>query len=391
MGPGGGVRLGIDITAAVRQGAGIGRFTRELVRALLALGEPHHYLLFAATGGLPRAVWQPRLDYLLQPAREHGLKCEIRLTFVSDDWLHRLWHRARLPIPIEWLMGRVDLFYEPDFVLPPTLPGTPTLLTVHDLTFIRDPDSAFPKLRRYLNRVVPRSVRRATHVLADSLATRQDLCELFGVAPEKVTVIYGGVSGCFAPVTGAEQLAAVRARYGLGHAPFVLGLGTLQPRKNYKRLIQAIAGLECETPELVIAGGKGWLYQDILDEVGRWGLSGRVRFPGFVDDRDLPALYSAAAVLAYPSLYEGFGLPVLEAMACGTPVITSNVSSLPEVAGEAALMVSPTDVAALREALQRVLTDATLRATMVERGLAQARRFTWEGAARQLHQVLERF
>ena len=391
------VRIGIDITSAVRQGAGIGRFTRELIRALLSLDSPHEYILFAATGGLPRSITEPRLAYVTQPAIARHLQFAIcNLQFLSDDWLHRIWHRARLPIPIEAAIGRVDLFHEPDFVLPPTLPRTPTVLTVHDLTFVRDPESAFPRLRRYLNRVVPRSVARATHVLADSAATKNDLVELFHTSPDKITVLYGGVDARFAPVRDPERLAAVRAKYNIGLDPFILGIGTIQPRKNYKRLIQAF----CHSPtsprslrlsNLVIVGGKGWLYDDIFAEVKRLGLEGCVLFPGFVDDDDLPALYSAADVLAFPSIYEGFGLPILEAMACGTPVVTSVTSSLPELAGDAALLVEPTDVDAIAAALRRLLQEADLRRRLVAAGFDQARKFTWEKAAAQLLEIYNSF
>jgi len=387
------MRIGIDITSAVRQGAGIGRFTRELIRAYLALDLPHEHVLFAATGGLPRSTTEPRLTYITQSAQARHLKVRIcNSRVLSDDWLHRLWHRARLPVPIEALIGRVDLFHEPDFVLPPTLLRTPTVLTVHDLTFIRDAESALPKLRRYLNRVVPRSVARATLVLADSLATQGDLVELFGTSPDKITTMYGGVDGRFAPVRDQVHLTAIRAKYNIGPEPFILGLGTLQPRKNYRRLVQAFSELGPSTSglRLVIAGGKGWLYDSIFSEVQRLGLKGRVLFPGFVDDDDLPALYSAAELLAYPSLYEGFGLPVLEAMACGTPVVTSNTSSLVEVGGDAALLVEPADVDAIADAIRRILTDADLRQALVARGLEQARRFTWEKAALQLKGVYER-
>ena len=385
------MRIGIDLTSAVRQGAGIGRFTRELIRAYLALDPPHEHVLFAATGGLPRAVTEPRLAYITQPALARRLKFEIcDLKFLSDDWLHRLWHRARLPVPIEALIGRADLFHEPDFVLPPTLPRTPTVLTIHDLTFIRDAESAPPKLRRYLNRVVPRSVARATHVLADSLATQNDLIELFGTSPEKITAMYGGVDARFAPVRDPARLSAVRARYNIGPEPFILGLGTLQPRKNYQRLIQALSKLPPSELRLVIVGGKGWLYDSVFSEVKRLGLESRVIFPGFANDDDLPALYSAAELLAYPLLYEGFGLPVLEAMACGTPVVTSTTSSLVEVGGDAALLVEPTNVDAIAKAINRVLTDADLRHALVMRGFDQARRFTWEKAALQLKEIYER-
>jgi glycosyltransferase involved in cell wall biosynthesis len=394
------VRIGIDITSAIRQGAGIGRFTRELIRAFLSLdsmgGPSHEYILFAATGGLPRSITEPRLAYVTQPAITRHLKFEIcNLRFLSDDWLHRIWHRARLPIPIETAIGRVDLFHEPDFVLPPTLPRTPTVLTVHDLTFVRDPESAFPRLRRYLNCVVPRSVARATHVLADSAATKNDLVELFHTSPDKITVLYGGVDARFAPVRDPERLAAVRAKYNIGLDPFILGIGTIQPRKNFRRLVQAFSHLRppafASDLKLVIAGGKGWLYDDIFAEVKRLGLEGCVLFPGFVDDDDLPTLYSAAEMLAFPSIYEGFGLPILEAMACGTPVVTSVTSSLPELAGDAALLVEPTDVDAIAAALRRLLQEANLRHRLVAAGFDQARKFTWEKAAAQLLEIYTSF
>ena len=387
------MRIGIDITSAVRQGAGIGRFTRELIRAYLSLDLPDEHTLFAATGGLPASVTNGRLDYMTGLARRSALStCRLPL---ADDWLHRLWHRARLPVPIEALIGRVDLFHEPDFVLPPTLPRTPTVLTVHDLTFIRDAQSALPKLRRYLNRVVPLSVARATHVLADSMATRNDLIELLHTPDEKITVLYGGVDGRFAPVRDPDKLAAVRARYDIGPEPFILGLGTIQPRKNYQRLIQAFSNLLplghlTSNLRLVIVGGKGWLSDSIFAQVKRLGVADRVMFPGFVDDGDLPALYSAATLFAFPSIYEGFGLPVLEAMACGTPVVTSNTSSLVEVGGDAALLVEPTDVDALADAMRRTLQDAGLRRQLVQRGFEQARRFTWDKAALQLKEIYER-
>jgi len=161
-------------------------------------------------------------------------------------------------------------------------------------------------------------------------------------------------------------------------------VGTLQPRKNYARLIRAFAQVGETDLALVIAGGRGWLYDEIFAEVERLGLGQRVIFPGFVADQDLPALYSAAAVLAYPSIYEGFGLPILEAFACGTPVVSSNASCLPEVAGDAALLIDPTDVAALAEALTRALTDTALRAQLTAAGLARAQQFTWQAAAQQL-------
>jgi glycosyltransferase involved in cell wall biosynthesis len=176
----------------------------------------------------------------------------------------------------------------------------------------------------------------------------------------------------------------VRARYGLGEGPFILSVGTVQPRKNYGRLVEAFHRLDESDLTLAIAGGKGWLDDPLYRQIEALGLGERVRLLGFVDDADLPALYSAARVFAFPSLYEGFGLPPLEAMACGVPVVASRASSLPEVIGEAGLLVDPLDVEALASALRRALEDEDLRHTLISRGLAQARRFSWAESAQQL-------
>ncbi len=374
------LRIGFDATPAVRQGGGIGRYTRELLRALGGLDTFNRYSLFYASppGGPSHA-----LPPLPGNFRTRHLPFE-------DVWLARIWHRARLPLPVDWLTGPIDLFHSPDFTLPPARRGTRTILTVHDLSFVRDPGSAMPVLRDYLNQVVPRSVARADLVLADSQATRADLIELYGAAPAKIEVLYSGVKDTFQRVRDPAQLTAVRAKYGIGGAPFVLAVGTLQPRKNYVRLIQAFAALPNPDLRLVIAGGRGWLFDAIFAEVERLGLGGRIIFPGFAADDDLPALYSAASVLAYPSTYEGFGLPILEAFACETPVVTSTASCLPEVAGDAALLVPPTDVDALGAALKRVLEDTALRWQMVAAGLERVKQFSWQKSARQLLNCYQR-
>lgn len=377
------MRIGIEYTSAVQQRAGIGRYTRELVSALLELTSPHRYTLFAATGGLE----SPMLD--LEPKES----VRVRTLPLSDEWLARLWHRARLPLPVEIITGRVDLFYSPDFVLPPTLPGTRALLTVHDLSFLHYPDHFVPKLVRYLSQVVPRSAVRADLILADSEATRTDLIERLEIPSEKVEVLYSGVAPRFRPQEEPGERRRLQERYGLGdpsteeRRPYVLSVGTLQPRKNYIRLMRAFAELRPDGHKLIIAGGEGWLCEPILAEAEKHG--DRIRMLGFVEESDLPALYRGAALFAFPSLYEGFGLPVLEAMACGVPVVCSNVSSLPEVAGEAALLTDPHDEEALAEAMQRVLEDEELQQQMVTRGLERATAFTWERAAQQLLAAFE--
>ncbi len=368
----------MEVTAAVTQGGGIGRYTRELLRALARVDAANRYALFYASRD-PRHALPPL-----------GPNFHTRALPFHDIWLARLWGRARVPAPVEWITGEVDVYHSPDFTLPPTRRGTRTLLTVHDLSFVRDPGSAAPGLLTYLNAVVPRSVARADHVLADSLATRDDLIDLYKTPADKISVLYCGVEDVFRPITDPKALAAVRARYRLGGAPFVLAVSTLQPRKNYVRLLEALARMPDPDLRLVFAGGKGWLYDSIFAAVERLGLRQRVTFAGFVDDADLPALYSAARILAYPSLYEGFGLPMLEAMACGTPVVASTASCLPEVAGDAALLIDPYDVAALAEALTRAHADESLRATLIDLGRRRAAAFRWNDSAAQLLGLYQR-
>jgi glycosyltransferase involved in cell wall biosynthesis len=380
------MRIGIDYTAAVRQRAGIGRYTRNLIRALSEIPAGNEYTLFIAGG------WREGDGLGVWPAN-----FRIRSVPISDRWVHILWQRLRLPVPVQAITGRLDLFHSPDFVLPPT-GSTPAVLTVHDLSFLRVPQFFVPGFCEYLEGAVSRAVRRAQHILADSHSTRQDLIELMNVDPERVTVLYPGVEPRFQPLAEIEALESVRARYELPQR-FILGLSTLQPRKNFAGLIEGFSRLlstgsdepRIAAVKLVIAGGKGWMYEEILAQVERSGLGDRVHFAGFVADDDLPALYNLAEIFAFPTWYEGFGLPALEAMACGTPVVTASNSSLPEVVGEAGLMVDAADSDGLAEAMSRLLADAGLRMRLTTAGREQARRFSWEDSARGLLEVYESF
>jgi glycosyltransferase involved in cell wall biosynthesis len=388
-------RITFDYTPAIHQGAGIGRLTRELGRALLRLRSSHEFSFFV--------MGRPSDDVPLSSLM-YTAQLPLKVTKHNDRWLYRLWFRSRLPLPVQTFSGSCDLYHATDFVLPPVRGKTPTVLTVHDLSFERDPDSASPRLIPFLKRVVPDSARRATHIVADSNATAHDLAELYGIPPAKITTIYSGAGDRFTPYSGSyfeeRRRSAILRRYQIGDAPFVLTVGTMQKRKNHLRLVQAFAKVIAQHPahstqhaalptQLVIAGGKGWLYDEVLAEVQALGLEERVRFIGYVEDSDLPHLYRAARAFAFPSIYEGFGIPPLEAMACGVPVVTSNASSLPEVVGDAGLQVDPFDVDALAHALDTALHDDGWRAQAITRGLTRAKQFTWHGAAEQLMAVYE--
>ncbi len=363
-------RIGIDYTSAVRQHAGIGRYTRGLIGALAEVDRAREYVLFSAGSEEEPRAWPINFSRRALP--------------LSDRHMAIVWQRLRLPLPVELVTGRIDLFHSPDFVLPPVWRAR-TALTVHDLSFLRLPECSSPHLLAYLMSAVPRSIARADVLLADSESTRRDLIELLDVPEDRVFVVYAGVEGRFRPDPAPDD-AARRERHAL-RRPYILGVGTLQPRKNYARLIRAFHILVQEhgvPHDLVIAGGRGWLYDDVFAAIAELGLEERVRVLGFVDDNDLPALYRGADVFAFPSLYEGFGIPVLEAMGCGTPVVTSNVSSLPEVAGDAALQIPPDDVDALADALWRSIGDTALRESHRTRGFERVARFTWRRAAEDL-------
>jgi len=320
-----------------------------------------------------------------------GENFSLRRLPLSQRFWTILWHRLRLPLPIDLFMGSVDVFHSPDYLLPP-LRGGKKLVTIHDLSFLRYPEGAEPSLRRYLNSAVPRSVERADLILADSESTRQDIVELLAVPMHKVEVLYPGVDGAFQRVEDPGKLSQVRERYALD-SPFLLTVGTIEPLKNLVALLEAYAELKRGNRiehRLVIAGGLGWRYEAIFSRVSELSLDESVSFLDYVPEEHLPALYSLADVLVFPSLYEGFGLPPLEAMACGTPVVTSDSSSLPEVVGDAGLMVLADDRDALAEAIRVVLEDSVLRQRLVKRGLSRAAQFTWQATGERLLSIYQR-
>jgi glycosyltransferase involved in cell wall biosynthesis len=253
-------------------------------------------------------------------------------------------------------------------------------VTVYDLSFKLMPERFRPAQRLYLNALTAYSCRRARRVIAISESTRADLQRYFGLARERIDVAYPGIEPVFRPLPAA-MVEGFRARQGLP-ARFILYLGTLEPRKNLASLVQAFATLHTAQPDLflLLAGARGWWYQDLLRQVERLGLAEAVLFPGYVPEEELPLWYNAAAAFAYPSSYEGFGLPVAEALACGRPVVTSTAGSLPEAAGEVALLAPPGDAEALAAALERALH---LTPDELARGPGHAARFTWPATAAQ--------
>jgi glycosyltransferase involved in cell wall biosynthesis len=289
-----------------------------------------------------------------------------------------LWEQGLQPRALR--RAKVDLLHSPAFV-GPLSSACPFVLTVHDLSYLFFPQGFRALNRSYLQTFTRLSVRRARRVIAVSESTKRDLVEQYDLSPGKVDVVHNGVDPGFQPLP-VGQVAAFRREKGLPDR-FILFVGTLEPRKNVVGLVEAYARLPKDRPPLILVGGKGWLYDEIFTRVEALGLAGEVRFVGYVPAEVLPLWYSAADLFVYPSLYEGFGLPPLEAMACGTAVISSTASSLPEVVGEAGLLIDPADTEALAKAMEQVLSDTEMRKQMQSAGLVQAQNFSWERTARQ--------
>ncbi len=270
----------------------------------------------------------------------------------------------------------------------------PVVATIHDLSFEHLPQTFTRRSRAQLRLTVRRTARTASHLIASSEYSRRDIIETYNVKESRVSVAPLAAPDHFAPVTNEEELRRVRAAYRI-EGDYILAVGSVQPRKNLPRLIAAYANLRrarsrVKLPMLVIVGKLGWLYEETLRAIEEHKASDDVLWTGYVPEPDLPALYTSATCFAYPSYFEGFGLPPLEAMQCGAPVIAGNQTSLPEVVGDAGLLIDPFNQQAIADALARVIDDASLRTEMRRKGLAQAKKFSWSSTAQLTLKVYER-
>ena len=375
------VKVGIEGTPFFRPRTGIDHYTINLVRELVALDAGTRYTIVGYRGD--RAKPAPL------PAAEN-------LSYRFADWLPKRYldaFSARLFVPpLDALaLVRPDLMLFPNYIASPLVWTRRSIVVVYDLSFVYHPEYADPANARFLRRVVKRAVQSADHVVTISQHSRQQILECYGVAGEKVSVIYPGVDRTRFRAVPDDESSEVARKLGI-EGDYVLFTGTLEPRKNILGLLRAYRLLPADLRDayaLVVAGGKGWLDQEITAALAELAHDGaRVIQPGYVDDEDLPALFSGATAFAFPSFYEGFGIPPLEAMACGTPVVTADNSSLPEVVGDAAELVDPHDPESIAAGLERVLGDPQRRQALSAAGRDRASRFDWRVEAGKLRSLI---
>jgi len=367
------MHIAIDAHSVGTQLGGNVTYITSLIEALAEIDKSNQYTLYVT---MPEAVerYTGRWDNF-----------NVRRTLPHTPLI-------RIPITLALELRRrpVDLLFV-QYTAPLFAPCK-VVTTIHDISYEHLPETFNRRSRFQMKLTIRHTARHADHVIASSEYSRQDVIDTYQLRPEKVTAIPLAAPASYKPVTDQSRLNLIREKYSI-KGDFILGVGSIHPRKNLSRLISAYAALvkrRDDVPALILVGKKGWLSDETFNAKELSGLGDRVRFTGFVPDEDLPPLYSAAKIFVYPSFFEGFGLPPLEAMQCGTPVITGNRTSLPEVVGDAGLQVDPFQIDAIADAIEKVLSDEKLSSELSERGLKRAEKFSWGSTARQTLAVFER-
>jgi glycosyltransferase involved in cell wall biosynthesis/GT2 family glycosyltransferase len=372
------LKIGIDISLTIGEKAGIGHYTANLVDALARIDKKNQYMLYPFF----YFIYHPDFKSASVP---HQKNFHIRYNKLPKRIIDRLWHSS---IPKKWMLGYVDVLHSTTFCSPLDHYGK-LIVTIYDISFLTFPECHLEANRQHCLASTLDAIMYADKIITISNHGKEELIKYFNVDPDKVGVTHLAAKDIFTP-RGQEEQDRVLVKY---HIPrnFIFFVGSSEPRKNIVTLIRAYVNLPESIQNnypLIIAGGKGWLNSDV-DALIASQPSNHIFRLGYVSEQDLPALYSAAMVFVYPSLYEGFGLPILEAMSCGTPVITSNTSSMPEIGGDAALYINPTDVQQLTTLLLEVISDDDLRKELSWKGIERAKEFSWEKTARETLKIYE--
>lgn len=367
--------LADKIPYAERRGWGV--YSYQLITALLEVDKDNRYRCFYNLAG------RGRREYVVDSV---GLALDNHLWPLPGRFMDLVWDRWRL-LPVEMFLGQIDVLHIPYELLPPVRSAR-TVVTVHDVTFLRHPEYLEPSFVELFSRRIRHIAKAADRIVTDSHNTKEELLELTDAEEDRVVVVHNGVDESFRPVRDAEHLRRVFHRYGVS-PPYVLFVGAADDDKNLVRLAEAIGKIRKQAPEiqLIMAGRDTWGYDRLMQRLEEAKLDAGVHRTGFVANTDLAALYSGADVLAIPSIHEGFGLPALEAMACGTAVLASNVASLPEVVGDTGVLVDPYSVDAIHEGLHRLLFDGEFRTRCEIEGRKRSAEFSWKDTATKILQV----
>lgn len=351
------MKIAIDVSQMCYEGTGVARYVKGLTEALLNLKTDHQFLLYAGTlrrkdffSGLKNTSPWDKVEWKILP-----LPPKIASLGLNS-----------LPVPIELLIGKVDLYHSSDWSNP--ISKCPAVTTVHDLVFAKYPETVDKLILDTQTRRLQNILKYKTHIISDSLSTKNDLMEKYSISSKMIDVIYPGINQNYGHLSNIN-IDQVKSKYKLPDK-FILSVGTQEPRKNLERLSQAAEKLGIP---LVLVGRHGW--------------GEKTQTLGFVPDDDLPSLYASASVFAYPSIYEGFGFPLLEAMSCGVPVVTSNISSMPEIVGNAGVLIDPLSVDSIAKGINLSLQE---RSQYIAAGMAQVKKFTWDNTAKQVMEVYEK-
>ena len=366
------MRIAIDAHSVGTGLAGNESYATNLIEALAQIDHENDYTLYVTKPEALTRFSNRWSNFSVRQTIPHSPLIRIPLTLVR-----------------ELRKNPVDVLHV-QFTAPPFSP-CPVVVSIHDLSFEHFPETFKKRSRTQLRLTVRYSARRAARLISPSNHSRQDLITTYGVSPEVVSVIPLAPPAHFSPVSDEKELQRVRQTYGI-HGEYILSVGSIQPRKNLARLVEAYARLRAgwskgNLPKLVLVGKRAWLFHETLRAIENSGIGDSVILTGYVPEGDLPALYSGAIYFVYPSFFEGFGLPPIEAMKCGAPVIVGNRTSLPEVVGDAALLVDPFDIDELSSAMGKLIVDSNFRSILRVKGLDQSRRFSWQETARQTLRV----
>jgi glycosyltransferase involved in cell wall biosynthesis len=372
------MKIGIDISLTVGEKAGVGYYTANLVDALAKIDRTNQYVLYPFF----YHIYHQDFKAAVVPAQRNFCQC---CNGIPKKIIDRLW---KSPIPRKWILGNVDVLHSTTFCAPRDHFGK-LIVTIYDVSFLTLPHCHIEANRIHCLNGTSDAVKYADRIIAISHHGKTELVKYFNVDPDKIVVTHLAAKDIFIPC-GLNEQNRVLEKYNIPRN-YIFTVGSFEPRKNIGTLVRAYVNLPESIKKhhpLVIAGGRGWLNTDIDALIASQDPS-MIRRIGYVDEKDLPGLYSAAAVFVYPSLYEGFGLPILEAMSCGAPVITSNTSSMPEISGDAALFFDPTDIRQLTTYLFKVLENEKLRKELSRKGIDRARLFSWEKTAKETLKIYE--